>query len=147
MIEPFLQYWVAQVFWLGLLWLVLYVFLYSIVVPRFVRLRRGREHALQGKNTKAEHLRKDINRLQKLIDERAQKNTKKAKTIVEQARKKSALTVRDVTQEEMDALRAASHAQEASFRADSAQVLKDAQSNPADVAEQFVQKVIRESDV
>lgn len=147
MIEPFLQYWVAQVFWLGLLWLILYVFLYSIVVPRFVRLRRRREQALQGKNTKAENLKKEIGCLQKRIEERTEKNIKKSKKIIEQARKTSALQVRDVTQKEMDALRDANHAQEAEFDEACARFLKTSQKNPKDVAEIFVQAVTDGDDV
>lgn len=147
MIEPFLQYWSAQVFWLGLLWLVLYVFLYSIVVPRFVRLRRRREHALQGKTTTAENLQKDIKRLQKRVDDLAAKNTKKAKAIVEQARKTSAVAVRDVVQEEMDALRDANQANEALFHSASARFLKDAKNKPHDVAENFVKTMMKGSDV
>ena len=144
MIEPFLQYWIPQVFWLGVLWLLLYTFLHFVVVPRLIRLRKRRDHALKIRQMSAERLEKNIARMERVLQRRQMDSAMKVRQLVDHARRESAQALRDVVQEEMSALRVANYKEEGTFKKESDALRERIKQNVPKAAEQFVDTLIQE---
>ena len=145
MIEPFLLYWVPQVFWLGFFWLGLFLFFRLMVMPKMIVLRKSRKRALTKKNATAENLEKTITTLKNTINTKNKRVTKKARNIVESARAENDGKLRAATQVSMDTLRKASQEHEERFNAATTQLdVVIAKTKEEEVAKGFIDQVMKD---
>jgi len=97
MIEPFLQYWGPQLFWLTLCWMALYVMLRWFCVPVFFEVRKKRHKTLKKLQSDTEKVKARIADLQCIMEQKNFAIAKKTFSVLEEARTQSLKEVQEIT--------------------------------------------------
>ena len=143
MIAPFVQYLFAQVFWLGVCWLIIALFLHFFVVPRFMRLRKKREAKLRASQEKLKQLEMRVQTMKQDLQRRREASVKKTRTLVSKARIDGTARIRQVKQEETEALRVFSQSCEENFFVQTKKMKGHVTQAQKELAESFIKNVVQ----